>query len=350
MKIDNKFYRYSIGVLIVLTIIFLLSKLTFIINPLSIILNTLFIPLLFGGFIYYIFRPLVKLIEKTGLKRDLAVILVLLIFVGVLFLLFGYSGSQVAQTFSKSYKDVVSKIEEVQNNFYKVWGNLNLDSSTAKEIEGSIKPYIEKSIQNISKGSFSFISSIANIGSLLILIPIVAFYLLKDGEKFKEGILNIIPDKRRVWANKLFKNIDSTLSTYITGQILVAFCIGIMMFIGYLIIGMQDAFVLSIFAMITSMIPFIGPFLGIIPALLIALITNISLALKVIIVSVVVQQIEGNFITPNIIGNRLNIHPLTVIFLIFISVSLLGILGAFIAIPAYSVVKVIIKSIYVEEK
>lgn len=349
MKINNKFYYYSIGTLIVLAIVLLLSKLTFIINPLSVILNTLLIPFLFGGFIYYIFRPLVSLIEKTGLKRDLSVILVLLFFIVTLFLLFGYSGSQVSQTFSESYQDVVSKIEEVEDNLYKVWGNLNLKSDTAKQIEDSIMPYIEKSIQNISKGSLSFVSSLANIGSLLILIPIVAFYLLKDGEKFKEGILNIVPDKRRVWVNKLFSSIDITLSTYITGQILVAFCIGIMMFIGYLIIGMQDAFVLSLFAMITSMIPFIGPFLGIIPALLIALITNMSLVLKVIIVSFVVQQLEGNFITPNIIGNRLNIHPLTVIFLIFISVSLFGILGAFIAIPTYSVVKVIIKSIYVVE-
>ena len=101
---------------------------------------------------------------------------------------------------------------------------------------------------------------------------------------------------------------DHTLAQYITGQLLVALILGILSFIGYLIIGLPNALILTLIIMVTSFIPFIGAIVGALPAVLIGITSSFSLALKTIIVLIVVQQLEGNLITPDP-SSRLQIHP-----------------------------------------
>ena len=100
----------------------------------------------------------------------------------------------------------------------------------------------------------------------------------------------------------------------------------------------------SIFATLLIVVPFLGPFLGTIPAIISGLLINPLTALKVLILLIIVQQIEGHLITPQVMGKRLDIHPLTVILLLLVSGSLYGFIGILIAIPTYSVVKVIIQN------
>ena len=118
------------------------------------------------------------------------------------------------------------------------------------------------------------------------------------------------------------------------------------MLIGYAAIGMPNAFLMSVFATITSVIPFIGPFLGILPALLIAATIDLALVIKIIILAIVVQQVEGDFITPRIMGNKLDLHPLLVMIIVLVSVHLFGILGAFIGIPLYLIILTVIDGIF----
>lgn len=119
-----------------------------------------------------------------------------------------------------------------------------------------------------------------------------------------------------------------------------------MMYIGYLIIGLDYSLVLASVAMLTNVIPFIGPFIAIIPALIIAFLTSPFMALKVLIVAVIVQQIDGNITSPYIMGRNLDIHPLTIILLLLVAGSLGGLLGMIIAVPVYAVLKVILSHAY----
>ena len=96
--------------------------------------------------------------------------------------------------------------------------------------------------------------------------------------------------------------------------------------------------------MITNIIPFLGPFLGAAPAVLMALTIDMKMVLKVIILAVIVQQAEGDLITPKIVGDKLKLHPLEVILIILISINLFGILGAFIGVPLYLILNVIVKT------
>src|SRR5690606_9791349 len=104
---------------------------------------------------------------------------------------------------------------------------------------------------------------------------------------------------------EVFRETDRQLSAYIQGQLIVAFCIGVMIYIGFLIIGMDYALLLGVLAMVTSVVPYIGPAIAITPAAIIALVTSPFMLVKLAIVWSVVQVVEGNLISPQVMGKTL---------------------------------------------
>ena len=172
------------------------------------------------------------------------------------------------------------------------------------------------------------------------------FYFLIDSDKFSPSIVRFVPVSHKDNFRKILSDIDFVLSNYIAGQLLVAFFIGVLMFIGYLIIGLKYSLILAIFAMLTCIIPFFGPWLGIIPAILLSLASGDPfMAVKIFIVMTVVQQIDNNFISPQVMKKSMDIHPLTVILLLMGIIPILGFIGLIIVIPLYSAIKITIKNI-----
>ncbi|MNP12870.1 pheromone autoinducer 2 transporter [compost metagenome] len=139
---------------------------------------------------------------------------------------------------------------------------------------------------------------------------------------------------------------NGQISHYIRGQIIVSFCIGILMYFGFLIIGLDYSLVLAIIASCTSIVPYLGPAIAITPALIIATVTSPFMLLKLIIVWTVVQLIEGKFISPQIMGKTLQIHPITIIFVILTAGNLFGVFGIILAVPGYAVLKVIMTHLF----
>ncbi|BBP92005.1 hypothetical protein BsIDN1_56230 [Bacillus safensis] len=117
--------------------------------------------------------------------------------------------------------------------------------------------------------------------------------------------------------------------------------VGVACFIGYLLIGVKYALILGIIIAVTNVIPYLGPYLGAAPAVLIAFLDSPGKAVVTVIVILVVQQIDGNVISPLIIGKRLNTHPLTIILLLIGAGSFGGILGMIFAVPVYALLKAI---------
>jgi predicted PurR-regulated permease PerM len=139
---------------------------------------------------------------------------------------------------------------------------------------------------------------------------------------------------------------DFALSSYIQGQIIVSICVGILAYIAFLIIGLDYPLVLALVAMFTNVIPFIGPWIGTIPAVIVGLLNSPFMALLVVLAVVVVQQIESNLISPQVMGRKLSIHPLTIIFLLLVAGRFAGLLGLILAVPTYAVGKVLVLHIY----
>src|SRR5699024_1793130 len=136
------------------------------------------------------------------------------------------------------------------------------------------------------------------------------------------------------------------VGSYIQGQIIVATCIGILLFIGYSIIGLDYAITLAIVAAVLSVVPYLGPTMAISPAIIIAVVDSPFMLLKLAIVWIAVQFLEGHFISPNIMGKTMKIHPLTIMLTLLVAGNLFGIVGVILGIPGYAILKVIIQYLY----
>jgi len=214
-----------------------------------------------------------------------------------------------------------------------------------QQIEQEISSSIERVIPFLSHSIIVSITSIVNIAALLVVVPFILFYLLKDDRIFYENLIRIVPENHKKNIREVLRDIDSTLSNYLIGQSIVALTIGTLLYIAYLILGLDYALILALFGMITAYIPILGAFIGALPAVFIGLTVSPIMAIKVVIVIIIAQQLEGNLISPQLMGKRMNIHPLVFIILLLAAASVAGFIGMLIVVPVYSVLKVIVKNI-----
>jgi predicted PurR-regulated permease PerM len=260
----------------------------------------------------------------------------------ILVLVIYFGGISVKTQFVETFVDSTSTIE-FKDVFMNSGIGEKLDNS---EFVTSLLEASREAILKISTNIFGLFSEIGKISTQILLVPFILFYFLKEDKRFAAAFIKIIPKAHQEATKRLLYKIDETLEVYISGQLTVAVIIGVLMYIGYLIIGVPNALFMGFFAMVTSIIPFVGPILGIVPALLIGLTMGGGMIIKIIVTALIVQQVEGNLITPNIMGNKLNVHPLAVIMIVIISVTLFGVLGAFVGIPLYVVMAIIVKERY----
>ena len=191
----------------------------------------------------------------------------------------------------------------------------------------------------IASGLTSIVSALTGIILGIVTVPIILFYLLKDGGSLPKVFVKMLPPRMRKDAAIIIHDADNQISSYIQGQILVAICTGVMVSIGFFIIGMEYALLLGVLAMFTSIVPYLGPVIAITPALIIAIVTSPFMILKLAIVWTVVQLVEGKFISPQIMGKSLKIHPITIIFVLLTAGSLFGVVGVLLGIPGYALPK-----------
>ncbi|TWT04272.1 AI-2E family transporter [Planococcus sp. CPCC 101016] len=342
MWIRKPFFEYTTAVLLVAITLFFLGKIDYIFEPLRIVIATIFAPILVGGLLYYLLRPFVKWLRQYVPKiAGIGIVFTIIIFVlSILIYFFGPIVSSQVESFADLAPE---KVEEVTEESDTLLSGLQLGGISGPQIKAWALDYLENLSEGLLDNVMNILAMLMNIAIVLIVVPFVLFFLLKDDEKFVPHLIKYLPEEHKLEGEKLLTDVDRTLSTFIVGQAIVAAVVGILMYIGYLIIGLDYALSLAIFAMFLIIVPFLGPIIGIIPALFVALMSgDLWMAVKVVLVLLVVQQIEGNLITPNIMGSRLNIHPLTIILLLMIAGALYGFIGILIAIPTYAVVKTLV--------
>ncbi|MBT2570624.1 AI-2E family transporter [Planococcus sp. ISL-110] len=342
MWIKKPFFEYTTAILLVAVTLFFLGKIDYIFEPLQIIIATIFAPVLFGGLLYYLLRPFVKLLMRY-VSKIAGIGIVFTAIILTLSILLYFFGPIITSQVESLANLAPSKVEEVTEESNDMLVDFQLGGVTGTEIKAGALDYLENLSESLLNNVMDILAMVMNIAIVLIVVPFVLFFLLKDDEKFVPHLTKYLPEEHKLEGEKLLKDVDRTLSAFIIGQAIVAAAVGALMYVGYLIIGLDYALSLAIFAMFLIIVPFLGPLIGVIPALFVALMSgDMWMAVKVILVLLVVQQLEGNLVTPNIMGNRLNIHPLTIILLLMIAGALYGFVGILIAIPAYAVVKTLV--------
>ena len=205
---------------------------------------------------------------------------------------------------------------------------------------------LKKFILSLTTSLGSVIGTITSVTVTLVTVPFVLFYMLKDGEKLVPTVERFFPKRSREKVAQLLHEMSATLSRYIAGQMIECLFVGTFSAIGYTITGIPYSLLVGMFAGISNIIPYLGPYIGLMPALFLAFSKSLSTVFWVIVVCIIVQQLDGNLVYPNVIGKSLNLHPLTIIIVLLVAGNIAGLLGMILGVPLYAVTKVIVKFFY----
>lgn len=337
-------------------IVFVYKQIPFIFQPFSVLFSTVVLPVILAMIGYYLLRPILRLLEKVKIPRAWGILILILAAAGlitlVVFLILPFLKNQfhnLVGEFPTYFKQLTVNIDHflrssIFASFYE-----SLDLNIPKLVDSApsdLGKTLTDAVGGIAVGVTSFVSALTGLVLSIVTVPFILFYLLKDGEKLPEVFINKLPPRMRNSARDIASQADHQISSYIQGQILVAICIGIMVSIGFFIIGMDYALLLGVLAMFTSVVPYLGPLIAITPAVIIAIVTSPFMIVKLAIVWTIVQLIDGKFISPQIMGKSLQIHPITIIFVLLTAGSLFGVPGVILGIPGFAVLKVFVKHFF----
>ncbi len=351
---------WSLEILLVISIIWVCTKVSFMFQPIGIFFSTIFIPILLAGILYYMLNPIVNLLMKIkigrfSISRTWAVVLVFLLLVGLIVLMATEFVPKLLNQIVNLANNVPAAVNSVQDIFDKAVKEMNSQqilqkidfSSLTKKLTSNITSYANAFFNGLTSGIGGIISAAASAVITAITVPVVLFYMLKDGYRLKTNLGALLPAQHREQTMELLSEMSRTISKYISGQMIECLFVGTFTAIGYLIIGLPYALLLGVIAGICNIIPYLGPYIGIAPALMVSFSHGgwISMIWNVVIV-VIVQQIDGNLVYPNVIGKSLQIHPLTIIIILLAAGNIAGLMGIILAIPLYAVVKVVVVHLY----
>lgn len=343
-------FQSGIAILLALLIIKFFLEINYIFAPIGIIAKAIILPLIIGGVLYYMTEPIQRFLEKRKVPRWGTILIILAILAGGL-----YAFSALV------YPPIAKEVNNLVDNTPKITSELVHLKDVALEQKKDLPPQIEESLNSAANKLQSyllkfggwivtFIQSLVQAIVLLVLVPFFFIFMLKDHEKLAPNIYKYFSGKRRAWVKKTIEDIDHVLRSYIQGQFLISAILATIILIGYWIIGLQYALLIAIFTLFMNLIPFLGPWIAVMPAILIAFTQDPKMVIWVAVITLAANQIDSNFITPNIMGKTLDIHPLTVITLLLAAGNIAGFVGIILAVPVYGVAKVIVSNIYAARK
>ncbi|WP_081755841.1 AI-2E family transporter [Paucisalibacillus sp. EB02] len=343
MNLSNKrWFQVLVGFILVFLLIYLIYTTRFIFDPAFKYIGAVAFPFIAAGLLFYLTKPIFKLLMKYKVPKLISIFLVfiLIIVVGYVFTIFVIPIAQ--DQYSRFIKNIPSMIKGAEDVIDYIQDNQKIIPKEVYVTIDNMMANLQTYFEGFMTFLLSFITQVIGFVFSLVLVPFFLFFMLKDGDKFIPFVTKIFEPKKASNLRNLLRKIDHTLSAYIQGQLLVSLSIGIMLFIGYLIIELNYALALALFGMMMCVVPFIGPFIAVIPALIVGVFQDPMNVVWIALIMIIAQQIEGNFISPNIMGHVLRIHPLTIITIILAAGSIAGFIGILFAVPFYAVVKAII--------
>lgn len=345
-----------LSILLIGLIILVFHEVSFIFYPIKVFFSTVVLPIILATIAYYLLRPILRLLERIKIPRIWGIFIIFIGLIGLItllvFLVFPFLKMQftnLIEEFPTYFKQMLINVDtflrtSIFSSYYKEL-DINVNALLDNGL-GTIGQFFTDTIGGIASGITSFISTLTGIILSIVTVPFILFYLLKDGEKLPAIIKKMLPPRLRDDAEEILRDADHQISAYIQGQILVAICIGIMVSIGFVIIDMKYPLLLGAIAMFTSVVPYLGPLIAIIPAVIIAMVLSPFMLVKLAIVWTIVQLIDGKFISPQIMGKSLRIHPITIIFVLLTAGSLFGVVGVILGIPGYALLKVLFTHLF----
>lgn len=309
-------------------------------------------PFIAAALLAYIGDPLADRLQKLKLPRTLAVVAVFVLTFVVLALLILLIGplvkTQVGALLS-ALPQIAAKAEQVW--LPSILGFLEIEPGG----DVGIGPFLERYSDTFSSWSGKVLGALSKSGGALaaavlslFLIPILTFYLLRDWDTIMSRVAALIPDSQRDTVMQLARESDEVLGAFLRGQILVMLALSVLYSVGLAISGVKFAVAIGVVSGLVSFVPYLGLVFGMSLAALVVGLEPSPLwpMIGVVLTFTIAQMIEGSVLTPKLVGDRIGLHPVLVIFAVAAGGQLFGFFGILMALPAAAVLSVLLRFTY----
>jgi predicted PurR-regulated permease PerM len=323
----------------------------FVLYPIRII----FPPLVLALIIVFLLNPIVSRIERGGLPRIWGTLLTYLVFLSVVGLALAYLIPVVSEQVGSFVQDVPSLLRRAEAGFRDIAGNLGFELGQDDDLIAVLQRNLTGEGGSFVARITSFTAGVFHVALILVLGPIIAFYLLVDMPKIRAGIQAVIPAGRRGEAKVLGERMSGAVGGFFRGQLLVAVFVGLASMLVLYIVGLPFWALVGLLTGLFNLIPLIGPIIGSAIAALVALTTSepdagflihpepgFQLALASVLGLLLVQQIDNHIISPNVVARTVKLHPVTVMLSLLAGGTLLGLWGMLLAVPVVATVKILL--------
>ncbi|HSN75487.1 MAG TPA: AI-2E family transporter, partial [Anaerolineae bacterium] len=329
-----------------------------------------------AGVVAYVFQPAVGWLERRRIPRGMGAALCLLLLVVLLALvpvlltpaivdgvrsiidvlirlpeLFQQWATDLAEnqpvlSIAGFTLDMTAAFEEFQASLTETVGEIQLPSLS------DLMNYLMTGVRTaggIVQTAVGIASSVVSAALSTLLLAVLIYFLTKDGRQLGVTVKNLVLPAYQPEVEELGRRLDVVWKSFFRGQIVLSLVVGFVVFLSTALLGLPGALVLGILAGLLEVIPNMGPVLALIPAVLVALVqgsnllpvSNLIFAVIVVLVYIVIQQVENNYLVPRIMGHSLNLHPVFILIGVVVGASFAGILGAFLAAPVLASLKVL---------
>lgn len=340
---NSKLFAVLIGIISIGIIIRVFASVDFVFYPINALFESLFPILLITGFLYYIFLPIYDLLDKK-IDNDAITIPIIL---ALIILIIYFMISAILPEIINQISSLISITPSIVNNLISSVEQFVIDNNITNvevynylsELDLSVTNIVTNILDQFTAGFTNILS--LTISSLVIIatVPLVLIYMFKESHKIPENVLMVTPHKYKTLIGDLLSAFHVNAKNYIGGRVLICVFVGVCSYFVYLFLGLPNALLFGLFCAIADMIPYFGPFIGAAPAFFVALSMSPMLALGVVVFITIIQQIESYVFTPFVMGNSLDLHPVTVVVLVIFAKDAFGILGMILILPAYSIIK-----------
>ncbi|CYV07916.1 TPA: AI-2E family transporter [Streptococcus suis] len=350
--LNSQAVTFLLVTLLTFLTIFIFSKISFLFRPIGSFLEIVLLPMILTGLLYYLLNPMVDWMEKHKISRTVG-ISILFVLISLL-IIWGLAVAipSIQEQVTSFAQNLPSNIQKIEGQVTSLLQDQRFEQfrPTALELLNKVNDQAVAYAQKFSTSAVNWASNLISTASQIIvailIMPFILFYLLRDGQYLNKHITQYLPTKWREPIGTVLSDVNGQLSNYVRGQVTVAIIVALMFSVMFSIIGLSYPITLGVMAGFLNLIPYLGSFLAMIPAVILGLIAGPIMLIKVLVVFMIEQTIEGRFVTPLIIGSSLSIHPITILFVLLTAGQMYGVLGVLLGIPIYASIKVLVKAAF----
>jgi putative permease len=324
--------------------VFLLICLILFLLWIALQVENVFLILFFSGLLTQVLSPIVDFLEAKGVKRLYGILMIyFIIMVAIVVFLVIYMPPLLGQIASIeasiSSPEFGKHLQSIESNLQAKFPFVDFRSVSER---------VNLIFVDAASKWFSILTSAGSILMMFVIVPFVAFFFLKDGDVMVRKLIEFVPNRYFEMTLNIVYKIEIQLGRYIRAWLIEAAVIGVLSVVGLLIIGVKYAIIIGILAGIANLIPYLGPIVGAVPAIIVTIIQNgnFRMVLPIISMFVVIRLIDDLAVVPSVYSRGIEIHPLAVVLLILIAAEVGGILGMVLAMPLYTVLRVVAKETY----